>query len=155
VTFDKDLLKVFQDHFSLCQSQAQRLRLQIGALQGCDLRASLAGCLRRGAPLESCRSSPHLTILGQQPQLTVECSPVEPVWLQILVGFHAIDNFAQFVEIADSLAIIIGIEKPPHGFTNEVQLLESQMASVPIQPLEAIQGPSADFGQRRSASADA
>ena len=124
---------MFQDHFSLCQSQAQRLRLQIGALQGCDLRASLAGCLRRGAPLESCRSSPHLTILGQQPQLTVECSPVEPVWLQILVGFHAIDNFAQFVEIADSLAIIIGIEKPPHGFTNEVQLLDSPLQSKAVR----------------------
>jgi hypothetical protein len=61
--------------------------------------------------------------------LTVECSPVEPVWLQILVGFHAIDSFAQFVEIAGSLAVTTGIEKPPHGFGNEVQLLESQVAS--------------------------
>jgi hypothetical protein len=45
--------------------------------------------------------------LGQRTQLPVECSPVELAWLEILVGFYAIDRFAQFVEIADSLAVAI------------------------------------------------
>jgi hypothetical protein len=34
---------------------------------------------------------------AKQPQLTVEGSPVEPVWLEILVGFYAIDSFTQFI----------------------------------------------------------
>jgi hypothetical protein len=70
--------------------------------------------------------------LGQRPQLEVDFSPVEPVWLEILVGFHAIDRFAQFVEIADSVAVTIGIKKPPHGFGHDVQLLDGKVASVPI-----------------------
>jgi hypothetical protein len=36
--------------------------------------------------------------LGQRPQFAVEFSPVEPVWLEILVGFHALDRFAQLVD---------------------------------------------------------
>jgi hypothetical protein len=36
--------------------------------------------------------------LGQRPQLTVEFSPVEFAWLEILVGFHPVDSFAQFVD---------------------------------------------------------
>jgi hypothetical protein len=61
------------------------------------------------------------TILGQRPQLAVEFSPVEPVWLEILVGFHAIDRFAQFVQIADGVAVAIEIKKPPHGFRAQIQ----------------------------------
>jgi hypothetical protein len=53
--------------------------------------------------------------------------------LEILVGFHAIDRFAQFVEIADSVAIAIGIKKPPYGFGHDVQLVDGKVASVPIQ----------------------
>jgi hypothetical protein len=49
--------------------------------------------------------------LAQRPQLAVEFSPVEPFWLEILVGFHAIDRFEQFVEICDSVAVAIGIKK--------------------------------------------
>jgi hypothetical protein len=64
--------------------------------------------------------------------LAVEFSPVELAWLEILVGFHAIDRFAQFVEIADSLAVAIGIKKPPHGFGHDVQFIDGQVAFVPI-----------------------
>jgi hypothetical protein len=70
--------------------------------------------------------------LGQRPQFAVEFSPVEPVWLEILVGFHALDRFAQLVEIADSVTVAIGIKKPPHGFGHDVQLVDGQVASVPI-----------------------
>ena len=48
LTLDYDLLKVFQDHFALCQSQAQRLRLQIGPLQACDLARLLVAVFADG-----------------------------------------------------------------------------------------------------------
>jgi hypothetical protein len=93
--------------------------------------------------------------LSQRSQLAVEFSPVEPVWLEILVGFHAIDRFAQFIEIANGMTVAIGIKKPPHGFGYDIQLIDGQVASVPVQPLEIIQGSSAVFRRRRSVSADA
>ena len=72
----------------------------------------------------------HLTILGQRPQLEVEFSPVEPVWLEILVGFHAIDRFAQFVEIADRVAVAVEIKNPPHGFDHDEHFVDGKVASV-------------------------
>jgi hypothetical protein len=93
--------------------------------------------------------------LDQRPQLAVEFSPVEPFWLEILVGFHAIDRFAQFVEICDSVAVAIGIKKPPYGFGHDVQLVDGQVASVPIHPLEIIPGSSTIFRRRSSPAADA
>ena len=65
-------------------------------------------------------------ILGQRPQLEVEFSPIEPVWLEILVSFHAIRRFAQFVEIADSVAVAIGIKNPPHGFDHDEDLIDGK-----------------------------
>ena len=56
--------------------------------------------------------------------MEVEFSPIEPVWLEILVGFHAIRRFAQFVEIADSVAVAIGIKNPPHGFDHDEVLTD-------------------------------
>jgi hypothetical protein len=75
--------------------------------------------------------------------------------LEILVGFHPIDRFAQFVQIANGVAVAIGIKKLPNGFGHDVELIDGHVASVPIQSLEIIQGSSAVFGRRRSASADA
>jgi len=75
--------------------------------------------------------------------------------LEILVGFHPIDRFTQFVQIANGVAVTIGIKKPPHGFSHDVELIDGQVASVPIQALEIIQGSSAVFGRRSSASAEA
>jgi hypothetical protein len=42
------------------------------------------------------------------PQSAVEFSPVELVGLEILVGFHPIDRFAKFVQIANGVAIAVG-----------------------------------------------
>jgi len=87
--------------------------------------------------------------------LAVEFSPVESVWLEILVGFQAIDRFMEFVEIANGMTVAIGIKKPLHGFGYDVQLIDGQVASVPVQSLEIVQGSSAVFGRRRSVSAGA
>jgi hypothetical protein len=87
--------------------------------------------------------------------LEVEFSPIEPVWLEILVGFHAIRRFAQFVEIADSVAVAIGIKNPPHGFDHDEDLIDGKVTSVPIQPLEIIPGSSTIFRRRSSPSVDA
>ena len=73
----------------------------------------------------------------------------------MLVGFHAIDRFAQFVEICDSVAVAIGIKNPPYGFGHDVQLVDGQVASVPIHPLEIIPGSSTIFRRRSSPAADA
>jgi hypothetical protein len=86
--------------------------------------------------------------------LAVEFSPIERGWLEIPLGFYAIDRFAQFVEIADSLAVAIGIKKPPHGFGRDVQFIDEQVVFVPIPPLEIIPGSSAVFRGRSSPSAD-
>jgi hypothetical protein len=53
--------------------------------------------------------------------LEVEFSPVEPVWWEILVGFHAIDRFAQFVEVAYSVAVAIEFKNPPRRFDHDEQ----------------------------------
>jgi hypothetical protein len=49
----------------------------------------------------------HLTIFGHRPQLAIEFSPVELVWLEILVGFYPVDSFAQFVEITNGVAMLV------------------------------------------------
>jgi hypothetical protein len=93
--------------------------------------------------------------LDQRPQSEVEFSPVELVGLEILVGFHPIDRFAQLVQIANGAASAVGIKKPPYGFSHDAELTDRQVASLPIQPLEVIQSSSAVFGWRRSTSPDA
>jgi len=55
---------------------------------------------------------------------------LSPVWLEILVGFHVIDGFKQFVEIVNGMTVAMGIKKPPHGFGYDVQLIDGQVASV-------------------------
>jgi hypothetical protein len=40
--------------------------------------------------------------LSQRSQLAVKFLPVESVWLEILVGFQAIDRFMEFVEISNA-----------------------------------------------------
>ena len=57
-------------------------------------------------------------------------------------------------QIANGVAVAIGIKKPPHGFSHDIELIDGQVASVPIQPLKIIQGSSAIFGRRSSASTD-
>jgi hypothetical protein len=58
------------------------------------------------------------------PQSAVEFSPVELVGLEILVGLHPIDRFAKFVQIANGVAIAVGIKKSPHGFDYDIQLID-------------------------------
>jgi len=48
LSLDHDLLKIFQNHFTLCQSQAQRLRFQIAPLQACDLARLLVAAFADG-----------------------------------------------------------------------------------------------------------
>jgi hypothetical protein len=87
--------------------------------------------------------------------LPVEGRPVKPVRLERLVGFHPIDGFTQFVEVAQGEAVTLGIQPPLKGFGHEAQLLKGQVAFVLIQPLEISPGPRAAFGQRRPAAAGA
>jgi hypothetical protein len=87
--------------------------------------------------------------------LTVEGSPVKPVWLESLVGFHPINGFAQVVEIAQGVAVALSIQPALQAFGHEGQLFEGWMVSVPIQPLEVSPGARTVLGRRRSASADA
>jgi hypothetical protein len=51
LTFDHDLLKVFQYHFTLGQGQAQRFRLQIGPLDKPDLAPLFAAVFACGNDL--------------------------------------------------------------------------------------------------------
>ena len=53
------------------------------------------------------------------------------------------------------MAVAIGINKPPYGFGHDVQLVDGQVASVPIHPLEIIPGFSTIFRRRSSPAADA
>jgi hypothetical protein len=93
--------------------------------------------------------------LGQGSQLAVEFPPVEPVWSEILVGFYPIDRFAQFVEIANGVAVAIGIKKSLHGLSHNLKFFDRWLIRVPIQELQIVPGSSAVFRRRNSASANA
>jgi len=93
--------------------------------------------------------------LGQRPQLTVEFSPVELAWLEILVGSHAIDSFAQFVEIANGMAVAIGIKKSLHRLSHNSEFFDGRLILVAVQAFQIIPGSGAVFRRRSSASADA
>ena len=74
--------------------------------------------------------------------------------MEILVGFHPFDRLTQFVQIANGVTVAIGIKKPPHGFSHDVELIDGQVASMPIPALKIIQGSGAVFRRRSSAFAD-
>ena len=93
--------------------------------------------------------------MGQRPQLTVEFSPVELAWLEILVGLYPLHSFAQFVKITNGVAVAIGIKKSLHRLSHNSELFDGRLILVTVQTLQVIPCSSAVFRRRSSASTDA
>jgi hypothetical protein len=87
--------------------------------------------------------------------MAVEFSPVELSWLEILVGSHLIDSFAQFVEIANGVAVAIGIKKSLHRLSHDSEFFDGRLILVAVQALQIIPGSGAVFRRGSSASTDA
>jgi hypothetical protein len=65
------------------------------------------------------------------------------------------DSFAQFVEIANGMAVAIGIKKSLYRLSHNSEFFDGRMILVAVQPLQIILGSSAVFGRGSSTSADA
>ena len=47
-----------------------------------------------------------------RPELMIRLAALEPLRLELVIGLEPLDRFTELVEIADGLAIAVGIKEP-------------------------------------------
>ena len=50
-----------------------------------------------------------------RPELMIHLAALEPLRLELVIGLQPLDRFTELVEIADGLAIAVGIKEPLHS----------------------------------------
>ena len=50
-----------------------------------------------------------------RPELMIHLAALEPLRLELVIGLQSLDRFTERVEIADGLAIAVGIKEPLHS----------------------------------------
>ena len=49
------------------------------------------------------------------PELMIHWAALKPLRLELMIGLQSLDRFTELVEIADGLAIAVGIKEPLHS----------------------------------------
>ena len=84
-----------------------------------------------------------------RPKLMIHWAALEPLRLELVIGLQSLDRFTGLLEIAEGLAITIGIEEPLHSLRYCGHVLER--ISVLVQSFQVVPSSAAIFGRCRPA----